>query len=562
MNPQLQRELQELLSGLCDGELDAAQHARLDTLLQNDAECRQQYLEYMDMHAHLLVHPQFGGVEPALSATALSASPGSLVSPIQPTRPRRVPRVFGYALVALVAVGISVLAQYFFWNPHKSPTNGNSLPAVEGRSAGYIATLTQTADCAWENPRDTRRTGSRLQPGEFRLMKGLAQIRFDSGPQLLLEGPASLRLDSNTAATLLLGKAVFRSDESAGPFDLHTPTATLTDVGTEYAVSVDRVGEEIQVFAGEVQRLPRSTAGHAEPEHVKAGEARRSIHANDFATEPMAFEPERFVRRMSAPGQQPSDGLLAYEGFDYRDPDALQSGKALGGVGWAGPWTLTAAGPPRIPGQKLLALDVEESLDRPGASVQSIGGRFDLAGFAVFYRRLAEPIRLDREGVYYLSFLFRRQGPPGFPSNAMWIMLRPDEEPRSRPVFSNRLMIGVGGFNQVYGQLGLGHACNRPSLPLASGVSYLLVAKIVASSSAPAQVFVRIYGPREEIGSEEPASWTFVSPVFHSDLVFDWLGIHVNSKNRQMIDEIRLGTTWASVTAPWNPPDPAGGDRK
>jgi hypothetical protein len=33
--------------------------------------------------------------------------------------------------------------------------------------------------------------------------------------------------------------------------------------------------------------------------------------------------------------------------------------------------------------------------------------------------------------------------------------------------------------------------------------------------------------------------------------VFDWLEVHINSKTRQTIDEIRLGTTWSSVTAPW-----------
>jgi hypothetical protein len=80
----------------------------------------------------------------------------------------------------------------------------------------------------------------------------------------------------------------------------------------------------------------------------------------------------------------------------------------------------------------------------------------------------------------------------------------------------------------------------------------LLVAKIAASSGDnPDQVFIRIYGPQESVETEEPGSWTVVGPPFQSDLVFDWLEVHVNSKARQTIDEIRLGTTWPSVTAPW-----------
>src|SRR5262249_16276030 len=143
------------------------------------------------------------------------------------------------------------------------------------------------------------------------------------------------------------------------------------------------------------------------------------------------------------------------------------------------------------------------------------------------------------------------------------LMLRPDELPSHHkegkahkegwgggmPDMSRRLMIGAGGSNQIFTHFG--RACARASMPLGSGTTYLFVAKVVASGSASDQVFLRVYGPGEPIGAEEPGSWTVVSPQFRSDLVFDWLGLHVNSMHRQMIDEIRVGTTWSSVTAPW-----------
>jgi len=77
------------------------------------------------------------------------------------------------------------------------------------------------------------------------------------------------------------------------------------------------------------------------------------------------------------------------------------------------------------------------------------------------------------------------------------------------------------------------------------------VAKVAASAANPDQVFIRVYAPREPVEREEPGSWSVVGPPFRSDLVFPWLQLHVNSKRRQTIDEVRLGTTWASVTAPW-----------
>ena len=88
-------------------------------------------------------------------------------------------------------------------------------------------------------------------------------------------------------------------------------------------------------------------------------------------------------------------------------------------------------------------------------------------------------------------------------------------------------------------------------LPLSFGETYLLVAKVAASSMHPDQLFLRVYGPDEPIDRSEPAGWSAIGPPIESDLVFDWLEIHINSHTRQAIDEIRIGTTWPAVTAAW-----------
>jgi hypothetical protein len=88
-------------------------------------------------------------------------------------------------------------------------------------------------------------------------------------------------------------------------------------------------------------------------------------------------------------------------------------------------------------------------------------------------------------------------------------------------------------------------------LPLSFGETYLLVAKVAASGAYPDQVFLRVYGPDEPVEAEETAHWSAVGPPIESDLVFDWLEVHINSDTRQTIDEIRIGTTWGAVTAAW-----------
>jgi hypothetical protein len=412
--------------------------------------------------------------------------------------------------------------------------------------------LTQATDCAWEDPSERWPVGSRLLPGPLQLRKGIARIQFDSGPELILEGPAVLRLDSTAAATVLRGKVVFKGDETGARFDLHTPASTLVDFGTEYAVVVGPEGEEVHVFEGEVRRTPKTVEGRAETEQLTAGQARSYGRTAESPGRAVPLDQGRFARQLAEPlppPPNPATGLLAYEGFEYRDPEALAAGRANGGLGWAGPWTPGFARPPDGEPDRPV-LNVHESLFRPGAAVPSVGGCFDYTGFTKFFRRLATPVRLDADGVYYLSFLFRRAGPSPDPTNAVAVLLwTTDDFQQQTEERSRRLNIGVGGVNQLFTHLqGVN---SRTPLPLAYGETYLLVAKIVASVANADQVFMRVYAPGEPIEQAEPGSWTVVGPPFRSDLVFDWLQLHINSKKRQTLDELRLGTTWSSVTAPW-----------
>ncbi|MBO0699736.1 MAG: hypothetical protein J2P46_15170, partial [Zavarzinella sp.] len=239
-----------------------------------------------------------------------------------------------------------------------------------------------------------------------------------------------------------------------------------------------------------------------------------------------------------------------YEGFDYRDPNDLPGGRAAGGLGWDGPWVFGFARPVGEAPPAAAPLNVGEGLLRPASVTPPIGGSFDYTGFTKAFRRLKAPVRLDVDGVYYLSYLFRHHGPPADPVNAVAVLLWPDADARVQDGDrQRRLNVGVGGANQVFTHLqGVG---SRTPLPLSYGETYLLVAKIVAGRDRPDQVFIRVYAPLEPVERDESDGWSVTGPPFQSDLVFDWVQLHVNSARRQTIDEFRLGTTWASVTAPW-----------
>jgi hypothetical protein len=573
MTPETRVELQRLLSALCEGELAQDQHARLEGLLRADADCRRLYLEYLDMHARLLLHPRLAAgripsvegrdeSEPSSRSTRNTAAP-----PLFPDAAwsegkwpdagrRRAGQALRYILVAAGTLAASLLVQALVppRTPDRSTTGireqAGMAEKVEAQSPSYVATLAQTANCVWEEGAPVRTKGAHFLPGALRLKQGIARLHFESGSDLLIEGPAVLRIDSATAATLLQGKAVFRGDETCAPFDLQTPSSTLVDLGTEYAVVVSPEGEEVHVFDGQVQRTPKQEAGQVTPERLGAGQARRYAPSAGAASEPVALDQVRFVRQVTNPDEPPPDpasGLLAYEGFDYDDPKVFRARKANGGIGWTTPWRGFAR--PVNPGdQNRFALNAKESLSRPGIALPMAGGCLDYTGFARYVRQLATPVRLDTDEVYYLSFLFRRYGPATDAVNTVSLQLRTSEELKEQNPHQ-RLHIGVGKSNRLFTVFDRARA--GTPLPLKYGETYLLVAKIVASAKHADQVFLRIYGEDEPVDGEEPDSWSVVGCPFECNLVFDQLEIHINSNARQMMDEVRLGVSWSSVVAPW-----------
>jgi hypothetical protein len=551
-------ELLRLLSALCDEQLTEADQVRLEELLA-DQEARQLYLQYLDMHARLLTHPAAGGESHLPGVDVLAGLIGNQAqaavhrSQRSERRRGRSLQVLSYFAVAAATLAATILVQVAVVK-HRRPAR---IAAVSVARQTYVATLSQAIDAEWGHATEAYRVGARVLSGDLSLRKGVARLAYDGGVELIIEGPADLRLESGSAATLLSGKIVFRADDASAPFTLKTPSSVLVDLGTEYAVEVGQDQEEVHVFSGEVQRLPKEAARDVQPQLLAAGEARRYSDAGSALGEAAAIEPTKFVRQLPAAEQASTDatsGLLAYEGFEYADATALRTSAASGGSGFIGAW---GGGFARAPEQKAddqLALNVAQGLVREGAGTESEGGSFEHAGFAKYFRRLATPLRMDSDGVYYLSYLFRREGLPRDPLNSVSIQFRQTEEleveQQAGPIdLRKRLNFGIDKTNELFTHLErIGH---RMPLPLSYGETYLLTAKVAASSSYPDQVFLRIYGPQEPVDREEPASWSVVGPSIESDLVFDWLEIHINSHTRQTIDEIRIGTTWASVAAPW-----------
>src|SRR5262249_54799627 len=145
-------------------ELAEAQRARLEELLNADAECRRQYLEYVDMHARLLVHPHHCGgstLPPGEGRVGVSAGESvpqreaylPLLEGLPTARERgrrQLFQILRYGAVAAATLAASLLVQILWWHPQGPVDNRPSTAPETDKLPAYVATLTQTADCIWE----------------------------------------------------------------------------------------------------------------------------------------------------------------------------------------------------------------------------------------------------------------------------------------------------------------------------------------------------------------------------------------------------------------------------
>ncbi len=105
------------------------------------------------------------------------------------------------------------------------------------------------------------RSGKTLQ-----LDRGLAEVEFERGARVILQGPAGLELLSGTSARLLHGTLTARVPDQARGFTVLSPHGKVVDLGTEFGLSVDSVGATtVRVFAGKVEAFPVTAGGDSKP---------------------------------------------------------------------------------------------------------------------------------------------------------------------------------------------------------------------------------------------------------------------------------------------------------
>jgi hypothetical protein len=334
-------ELTQLIGDLVDGQLTDDCRDRLLQLLRNDPSARNYYLDYMELHARLqwryteTVESETTNDGPGLKNGQREAKRGEqsailssdlLVqdssinhpqpSPIPILLDTTIPSTVGYFssdwslayLIATVVCGVAALVgSLIYVSRYEEVVNNSPSRAVERQldalpKVETVGRITGMVDCKWAKDGNPLRGNDAVSLGcEFKLDSGLVEIGYSTGARVILQGPVSYVVESKNGGFMSAGKLTGKvTTASAKGFVVRTPTATVTDLGTEFGVEVDKHGNyDVQVFVGEVKvQLPPDNGRKPREIHLTENHAIRFLVASNTVADRVAA-PERFVRKLN-----------------------------------------------------------------------------------------------------------------------------------------------------------------------------------------------------------------------------------------------------------------------
>jgi hypothetical protein len=309
---------------VCDERASESDLAELDGILLADKTARDRYLNYcrmyatleLDLQAQRAVQKALEHIDPGFVTPLQVNSLPTTSSPLTETAPSPTLSALGAIqgaidffsleipfayLVATILFGIGSWLCSFVYvsvsDPKSiatmSPSSFGLVPAVVQLERQLVGQVTGLVNCHWSDSHTASYLGRRVAAGdEFALASGLAEITYDTGAKVLLQGPVTYQVDSPRGGFLSVGKLTARVEKKevgdqksnsrspiANPplFAVRTPTAVVTDLGTEFGIEVNNMGEtQSHVFRGSVQLQQAGMSGG------KPGKA-VILHANEAA---------------------------------------------------------------------------------------------------------------------------------------------------------------------------------------------------------------------------------------------------------------------------------------
>ncbi|MCA9240519.1 MAG: FecR domain-containing protein, partial [Planctomycetales bacterium] len=314
-------KISQLLDQLIELRADPAEIAKLSELLKSDPDAALEYLNLLRVHQGMsnLVAPvrdfsapellaiqsvdqrlgkYFGPeAEPDGGSEELSRPTGGAATVV--TRgPHLLPWVVA-ALAVAAALALAFLPQRPIRDRLADGVDEDSHHSAS--AAGdqeSVARVVKKVDCDWQEDRWNVATSVDIRVGQqINLSRGMLVLKFDSGPEVTLNGPATFVATSRTSAQLLEGTLSARVPPEGRGFRVETHAGDFVDLGTEFGMIITKEGAvETHVFKGQVRAEPVATGDQrTSPVLLEQGEAWSRQEQGETVVSKRA-RPERFMR--------------------------------------------------------------------------------------------------------------------------------------------------------------------------------------------------------------------------------------------------------------------------
>lgn len=236
----------ELITRQFNGELSAQEQLELAAMLEKSAEARTLLAAHIRLEADLI----------DLGLTASLSDDGSLdldqhSLAAASTTPKNTASIsksasqqFRWLFAAAIVMTIAGLL--FVSKPWQEDSTNQQDQTV-------VAQVARLVDVSWDQ-HDALNVGDAIKTGLFEIKSGLAEIEFLNGATLIVEGPASLDIESAERTFVRHGKLRSIVPPEAFGFTVESSNVKVVDLGTEFGIEIDPDGtSEVHVFDGEVE---------------------------------------------------------------------------------------------------------------------------------------------------------------------------------------------------------------------------------------------------------------------------------------------------------------------
>lgn len=268
----MDENLRKLIFQAIDDTISPADFDRLQDAIEQNEAVREEYLRAVSLTESLSEIAALSEKELLQPGVADSSLDRDVADR------RKEPGRFSLTQLAMVAITVILASGIGYWlgqGSHTAPTipvadqEKQDPESIEAQIAGH-ATLRRSLNLKWPENVATYREGDVISDGTLKFISGIAEIDFFCGASLIVEGPATLEVESDWSVRVLEGRLRANVPPAARGFIVKAGDLEIVDLGTEFALDVGFENTRVEVLDGDVELR----GGNHDGQHLTTGQRR------------------------------------------------------------------------------------------------------------------------------------------------------------------------------------------------------------------------------------------------------------------------------------------------